>query len=588
MNTFPKTPCLRIWRSYKSFFGYHVHFPNDLDDETITAINTYSDDELRRIAGLGFNAIWVHGQLHHLIRHPRYPEFGVRGERHIDALKTLIGRAARHGLKIFLYIQPPRAIAADDPFWLAHAEDGGMTVETIADNSEEIFHERSLCTSLAPVRDYIRDSFAALAELLPELGGLIVISASEYPAHCYSRRNCRPGVKVQRRLIMDQVPTECPRCGLRAPEEVVSELLQTIRDGVRRVSAELPVIFWDWGWSMYCDPPYETILKTFPADCILMSDFERGGMRADGTYIDEYSLGYAGPSETFSSVASLAGARGIRVMAKLQLGTTHELATVRSLPIMPSIYRKAAFVRDSHLPGFMGCWNFGNLPSSNPEAFNFFLQYDPELGEDAAMTAFARKKFPGTDETETVSAWKLFAESMEFYPFSVPFLYASPLNYTLGLIPKTGPLDGKSAGRSWLPDERGDSLEECITKEFPLDNIIERLHRMSGLWSRGLEHLAAGAGKGTPDYANAAICGAVWRSGRNTFRIYRLRKDWNESRLPLFRKIVSDELSLCRDVLPYVESDPCQGRHIEGNFTGFSAGILKTKIAALERMLRSV
>ena len=37
--------------------------------------------------------------------------------------------------------------------------------------------------------------------------------------------------------------------------------------------------------------------------------------------------------------------RGLRVMAKLQLGTTHELATVPSLPLIGNLYDKARALR---------------------------------------------------------------------------------------------------------------------------------------------------------------------------------------------------------------------------------------------------
>lgn len=109
-----------------------------------------------------------------------------------------------------------------------------------------------------------------------------------------------------------------------------------------------------------------------------MADFERGGIRKDGVLINEYSLGYAGPSEQFLDSLKLARQRGIPVMVKLQIGTTHELATICSLPLIGNLYEKASFLRENHLEGFMGCWNFGNFNSANLFAFNEFLTAIPE------------------------------------------------------------------------------------------------------------------------------------------------------------------------------------------------------------------
>ena len=55
----------RIWRSARSRFGSE-QLPGGENDETLTALSAYTDDELKKIADAGFNAIWLHGILHHL------------------------------------------------------------------------------------------------------------------------------------------------------------------------------------------------------------------------------------------------------------------------------------------------------------------------------------------------------------------------------------------------------------------------------------------------------------------------------------------------------------------------------------------
>ena len=54
----------RIWRSPYSRFGpMNSLRPDDTTDETVTAVDCYTDDVLREIAENGFNAIWLHSVL---------------------------------------------------------------------------------------------------------------------------------------------------------------------------------------------------------------------------------------------------------------------------------------------------------------------------------------------------------------------------------------------------------------------------------------------------------------------------------------------------------------------------------------------
>ncbi len=575
---------IKIWRSPESRFGLHVEHPDDLQDETFLAEQTYDDARLNEIAHQGFNAIWIHGQLHHLISNPRFPEFAVHEEQQLNALRKLIARAKEHGINVFLYLQPPRAIALSDAaFWSKHSEVGGQILDTRGDDGRK-FQTRSLCTSHPEVLAYLKESFADLTAALPDLGGYLIISASEYPAHCYSGRNCRPNTNRPRNWIMDQVPTNCPRCGEFYPEEIVVRLLQTIRDGVRSVSADLPLIFWNWSWTMYLDPPCSEIIEKLPEDCILMADFERGGRRKDGTVINEYSLGYAGPSEQFRDTWSSARRHGIEVLAKLQLGTTHELGTVCSLPVIGNLFDKARFIRETHLPGFMGCWNFGNLPSANIAAFHFFLDLPDHTPKEKALSDFAEFFFPGCEAEEVVAAWNHFAAAMEFYPFCVPFLYNAPVNHALALLPEPGPISNGIVGRSWLPDERGDDYSQSVTSLFPLEQIISRMAALASEWERGVESLRNGIAHLTSlpaasEYGNAVICGGLWKSAEILYRIYSLKRNWRESHLPEYRRLADAQKENIRRVLPFVERDLRQGLHLEGRFYSFCPESMKKILA---------
>ena len=134
-----------------------------------------------------------------------------------------------------------------------------------------------------------------------------------------------------------------------------------------------------------------------------------------------------------------------------------------------------------------------------------------------------------------------------------------------------------------MPDERGDSYIDSETAEFPLDEIIRRLGFMAEIWEKGTCLLQETLSSDHQDLGNAAICGAVWKSAYNMFRIYKLRKQWDDSMTGAWLEIAKEELQIAEFVLPYVEADPEQGWHIEGDFYSFNAELIRKKIEILKK-----
>lgn len=581
----------RIWRSPRSAFGEFYKRSDDLQAETYLAVEAYTDDELQQIAAAGFNGIWVHAQLHYIVADAVFPELAPHAEQHQERLNTLIQRAARHGIAVYLYMQPPRALPDDLPFWQNHPEIAGQVEEGFpTPDAPQGFPLRSLCTSTTVVQDYLRRAFQQLTQALPGLGGYIFITASEYPAHCWTRR----GASMDSAGKITPTLCECPRCNTRRPEEVVVELLTIIRSGIRSVSAKMPIICWNWSWKAYLPIPCVALIDRLPRDLIVMGDFERGGY-ADVCghsrhFIDEYSLGYAGPSEQFRGVLQCCRAAGQEVFAKLQIGTTHELATVVNLPLIGNIYQKCCFIRANALSGFMGCWNFGNNLSANTAALNYFLTIEPPLAnENAALEQFAAYYFPGCQADLVRRGWQTLAEAMRYYPLEIPYLYMGPSNIALALIPEPAPLSGKGLGRSWLMDERGDTPLHCF-EAFTEAEAAAGMSRLQTIWARGVEQLREGLQgvsdkRATDELGNAEVCLACWHSVVNFYSWTALRRAWSEAQRETYRAVIADELENIRRVLPFVERDSRQGFHVEAHGYFFNADILRRKIVVLTQQL---
>ena len=244
----------RIWRSpYSSFGGTSAEFPDDRTDETYTAPEHYKDELLREIAANGFNGIWIHARFAHITHTDAFPESGVHAGEHLDRLSGLIERAERYGIKVFLYGQPLRSVPeADRRFWRNHAECAGQTEYLTEENAVTGVRRRyqtvALCSSMDAVKSFVEESAAQIAEKLPGLGGVILITATEFPGHCYQRRH-----KVNPTACYPLI--ECPRCREHEPWEVAAELITLFRNGIRRHSADISVIAWNWSWQEWLPAP---------------------------------------------------------------------------------------------------------------------------------------------------------------------------------------------------------------------------------------------------------------------------------------------------------------------------------------------
>jgi len=574
---------IRIWRSPSSAFGCFLRGSDPDKEETGTAVNAYTDAELAMIAASGFNAIWVHGNLNNVVRTEVFPELGADAEIHQQRLNTLIDRARRHGIDVYMYCQPPRGIHSDAPFWKHHPEVAGQA-ESFTDEHGNEVKVLSLCTSHPDVKRYLHQSAAELAKRVPGLGGVIMITASEYPSHCWARRGRIMGADGN----FYHAPMECPSCAQRRPETVVSEIIQLVRDGIRSVSHDMKVIAWNWSWTFYVPSPCEEVIAALPKDVMLLVDFERGGRKnilGKQRIIDEYSLGFAGPSEQFIKSFEAAQKCGLKVMAKLQFGTTHELATVPNIPVLGNVFAKADAVRRMGLTGFMGCWNFGNMITANTAGFNAFLSGRLPTCRKDALQSFAAEYFTGCDPVGVADAWIKFGEAMDCYPFSIPFLYSGPANFSFILPLEPGPLTSKPVGRSWLLDERGDDMGAALG-DYTIEEVIAGFEQLAALWREGMETFCTASGGS--DHAGAEnntvkVCYHMFRSIANFCKVYRLRKNWSENMLPEYREIIADELDNLQSVLPILETDKRFGYHIEAHGYQYDAAGIRRKIEYLQK-----
>lgn len=375
----------------------------------------YPDGLLARLAQAGVNGVWLQAVLHKLAPCPWQPERSARHQERLKNLRSLVTRARKHGIKIFLYLNEPRAMPLQ--FFERRPQLKGVAEGDHA----------ALCTSVPEVREFIVRSVATICRAVPDLGGFFSITASENLTNCWSHGG---GAK-------------CPRCGKRAPADVIAEVNRLFYEGIRQSRAGIPpvqqaheskpqpngrdvgptLIAWDWGWN---DAWAGDVIRQLPAEVALQSvsewslPLERGGVK---TTVGEYSISAIGPGPRAQRHWRLARERGLRTIAKIQAGNTWELSAVPYIPAVENVARHAENLRGAQIDGLMLGWTLGGYPSPNLEVVSETLACG---SADEAMRRVAERRFGKALTPAVVTAWRGFSAAFREFPYHIGVVYNGP------------------------------------------------------------------------------------------------------------------------------------------------------------------
>ncbi|MDD3725944.1 MAG: hypothetical protein PHI44_01930 [Candidatus Ratteibacteria bacterium] len=586
---------IKIIRSpYGDFYG------RDIED----SVKNHPDHYLEEIGREGFGAVWLHCILRDIVSSDVFPEFGKKENQQIPALNRMVEKAGRYGLKVFLYFCEPRGLREEDPFWKNNPDVKGQSAEF---QGTPPFSGRyyALCSSTQKVKDYLYQSSYNLFKKVPGLGGVFMITASEFHTHCYSHY---PKWRLKfTDPLMDEwaaKPFECKRCDKREPHQVVSEVITLINKGIKDASPDARVIAWNWSWYIIEPDPQEKLISSLPQDVILQGDFERGGYKKvlnKQLDIDEYSLSYTGPSPRFKKLFCLAKDRGMKVTAKLQVGSTHELVTVPYIPVPYKIAEKLYRMRKMGVDGFLGCWIFGGDISPMSKVAGK-MSGRHSLTPSNAVKEVAIEEFGKEQAGYVIKAWRYFSDAWENYPFSIPFLYSSPVNYATA-YPFT--LKDKEMREipSWLPLPRdknghlisGDTLNGWI-RPFSSAFVIRAFKKLLSEWGKGIDVLKEGKEYlEEPRYKKeldlAVHIFLLIRSTINIIEFYRLLKRYNSGDKVVqkeLKKLLKDEVVIVESDMEIIKRNSDFGYHPEAHEYFITEKDLTYKAALLKRQIKKL
>lgn len=373
-------------------YSYNALYGDALIDGGLAS---YPDELLKEYSRIGINGVWIHTVLYKLVQFPWAPELSVDWQKRQEGLKNFVDRAAKFGIKVYLYLNEPRSMPK--AFFEEHPELLGY------DNG---YNEGTLCTSKPQVQEYLMNGVTQLCEKAPQLGGFFTITASENLTNCYSHTNEPP----------------CPICSKRKPHEVLAEVNLMIARAARKVNKDIKVLAWNWGWNGRIES-WDAMAEAIGDEgARVMCTSEEGVSKKIGgvdTSVIDYSISLVGPGDIAKNIWKTCRKHNVKTMAKVQFNNTWECSTVPYLPVVDLVKQHMEGLVENKVDGLMIGWTLGGYPSMNLEVMSQYY-WTNEQPEESLKSIFG-------DVTPVIKeATATFSRAFQNFPFHIGTLYKGP------------------------------------------------------------------------------------------------------------------------------------------------------------------
>lgn len=582
----PGTTIRKPWlknRISRCFFG-PIKRPPFNRDELLDDIDYYPDEYLNRLAHEGINGLWltiVFDEIAETSFRARDPQ----AEARLAKLRRTVDQCLKYGIKTWLFSIEPRALALDSPLLKAHPEFGGCNG----------YGGKTFCPSTPEAQQYLYECTKDIFSRVPGLGGLINISHGERTTTCLSSV-----------LPTYDRPVGCPRCASLPKWRILEQSLGAMVRGMRDANPDTELI--SWLYQPQVEPHRASWVFELPRHCpegvVVQYNFESGAMRKQ---LDrwrsggDYWLSYVGPAQAFERIAENAREAGTPLSAKIQVGCSHEVATVPYVPVPGLLYQKYREMHRLGCTSVMQCWYFGNYPGVMNEAagelaFEEFLDGEREFLERLARPLW------GEDAATMMEIWSRYTEGYSNYPLSNDMQYYGPMHCGVSW-PLLHQVEMKPLAPTWKPDfpVSGDTIGECL-ENHSLEEALELSRRMC-------DPLVAVAD--LVDSLRVKYAGNAWRlqdlgvlealriqfeSARNIFEFYLNRRDavfkgrggdatGSGACIGRMEQLVRDEIELSSRLDQLCRSDSRLGFHSEAEAHQYCSSRLQWRVSGLRKVL---
>lgn len=578
-GTFSGKPWLKN-RISRCFFG-PIKRPPFFRDELTDEVDYYPDGYLDLLASEGINGIWLTVSWKELAVTGFFPEDPLRTKR-IAKLKQTVEKCRKYGIKVWAFcIEPMSWHPLSNP---------------LPENCRDMLGEPSLfggyqafCIGSENGRRYVRESSASIFRDVPHLGGMMLISLGERPTSCLS--------------YIDEIENDfhpcSKKCGLNN-SQILNAVLSNIKAGIRDAGSDAEVLSWLYSprpgqiRNWWFDLPLE-----LDEDKILAFNFESGCTKAQTGKVHaggDYWLSAIGPSDRFGRMAAAAKGR-CKFAAKLQVGCSHELATVPFMPVPGNLYQKYKAMKALGVEHVIQCWYFGNYPGIMNRAAGklAFEQFDRD--EKSFLCELARPEW-GEAMAETIAdMWMKFGKAYSNYPLDIQYQYYGPMHD--GIV---WPLHVKQVfrplTRSWKPDNfpAGDAIGESLANHSLADSEI-LTGGMAAQWNEAaaliprLREMYADDPERQRDCDLYEALQILINSGSRIMSFYHLRQmlhAGNRAVIPQMRELAELEKSASARMIALCRSDCRLGYHSEAEVYKYHPAKLQWRIGELEKTIAAL
>ena len=562
-------------RISRCFFG-PIKRPPMNRDELMDDVDYYPDAYLSRLAQEGINGLWLTVEFKDLCRTSFTPDAAPDSEKRLAKLRKTVDKCLRYGIRTFIFTIEPIAWKYDDPILKRYPELGGAHCAG---------GRICFCPSSETSQKYLRESTYYIFSRVPGLGGIINISLGEMTTTCLS------SVSWQKKGGMGSQTVQCPRCGQHPLRDAMYKNVAAMTAGMRAAAPDAEFISW-----YYCPNQAEMndelfSLNRLPEGATLLFNFESGGVQEQcGRTLTggDYWLSYVGPSQRFEKMIRSVP-EGTGRGAKLQVGCSHELATVPYIPVPGLLYRKYREMKRLGVTTAMQCWYFGNYPGLMNKAAGMLAFEDFSTDETEFLTRLAAPVW-GKNASAFTEIWKMASDAYRNYPFSNMMQYWGPFHDGIvwPLYPEARFL---SLSPTWQANDpvSGDTIGECLM-DLPLEHAEILSGKIAALWHSAAEKAMAfreeyaHAPEQTADLDLMEALDILFSSAHHIFKFYLLRSE-DRGFTDEMRKIMQEEISLSRRMLELCRKDSRLGFHSEAENYRFFPAKLASRIQFLEEML---
>ena len=502
-------------------YSFSSLYTGVLDKDTFIS---FPDELLEGYGRRGINGIWIQAILYKMAPYPFAPNLSEGWENRLSNLEALTHRAARYGIKVYLYLNEPRNMPTS--FFEYHPQLKGASLRE---------GWNCLCSSHPDTHKYMKDALQTLCRKVPLLGGFINISQSENRVFC-----CSQGIHTPEEQL-------CPVCRNRKNSEVNAEMLQVMCDAIAEVAPQMKFFAWAWAWVQHLGKEdTNDLLHLLPKNAIVMQvsesqiKFERGGIHS---FVRDYSLSIVGPGEPAREMWKTAREQGLEVAAKVQINNTWECSSVPYLPVYENVAQHMQNLIDEGVEHMLLSWTLGGYISDNIKIASSYFFEEECAKTDAYEQVLARNYGPYAPKVrEAVSH---FCRGFDEFPFNVWHIYRGPCNSGAANLLYPEPSHMRSTMtcfpyddmEGWCGARERDSREGTA---YPPEVLEDQYRKLCEQWEKGLAVLKD---MPTCEFYDMALYGyTLFKSTHNHIRYVRQRD--GERNAAIMRDAVASEREL--------------------------------------------